>query len=146
MSVGRICTRDVDVASSDESAQQAAERMHQRTVGTLVVVDANQQPIGIITDRDLVVRVVAAGREPNVTTVNRIMSPRPETAQEDTSIEHALERMGRGGYRRMPVVDHAGRLVGLVTLDDILMVLAGEFDQAGRVLAHQTPRAAAGVH
>jgi CBS domain-containing protein len=53
--------------------------------------------------------------------------------------------MGRGGFRRMPVVDNSGRLVGLVTLDDILLLLAGEFEQAGKLLAQQTPRAAAGA-
>jgi len=143
MSVGRICTRDVDVASSDESVQQAAERMHERSVGTLVVVDAKQQPVGIVTDRDLVVRAVAEGYDPHFTTVGSVMTPEPETALEDTPIEHALERMERGGFRRMPVVDHADRLVGLVTLDDILMLFADELNRAGKILVRQTPRAAA---
>jgi CBS domain-containing protein len=133
------------LATADESVQQAAERMHQRTVGTLIVVDDTQQPIGIVTDRDLVIRVLAEGRDPQATTVGRAMTAQPETALEDTPLELALERMGRGGFRRMPVVDNSGRLVGLVTLDDILLLLAGEFEQAGKLLAQQTPRAAAGA-
>ena len=87
MSVGRICTREVDLATADETVQQAAERMHQRTVGTLVLVDATQQPIGIVTDRDFVVRVLARGKDSQATTVGRAMTAQPETVLEDTPLE-----------------------------------------------------------
>jgi CBS domain-containing protein len=143
MSVGRICTREVDVATADEAIWRAAERMHQRSVGTLVVVDESQDPIGVITDRDLVVRVLADRKDPEETLVGDVMSRRPATALEDTPIEIALERMAAGGFRRMPVVDHSGKLVGLVTLDDILLLVGDELTHAGKVLARQTPRAAA---
>ena len=143
MSVARICTREVDVAAADESVWCAAERMHQRSVGTLVVVDEIQRPVGIVTDRDLLVRVLAERREPNETLVGQVMTRPVATTLEDTPIEMALERMAGGGFRRMPVVDHDGKLVGLITLDDILLLLGQELNQAGKVLAQQTPRAAA---
>jgi CBS domain-containing protein len=145
MSVGRICTREVDVATADENVWRAAERMQQRSVGTLVVVDKLQHVIGIVTDRDLVLRVLADQKEPQETLVGDVMSRRPATALEDTPIETALERMAAGGFRRMPVVDHSGKLVGLVTLDDILLLVGDELAHAGKVLARQTPRAAATV-
>ena len=145
MSLGRVCTREVDVAAADESVLYAAERMHQRSVGTLVVVDEVQRPVGIVTDRDLLVRVLAEGKEPNETLVGQVMTRPAATALEDTPIEMALERMAASGFRRMPVVDHNGKLVGLVTLDDILLLLGKELSQAGKVLAQQTPRTAAAV-
>jgi CBS-domain-containing membrane protein len=73
------------------------------------------------------------------------MSRHPATALEDTPIEIALERMAAGGFRRMPVVDPSGKLVGLVTLDDILLLVGDELTHAGKVLARQTPLAAATV-
>jgi CBS domain-containing protein len=133
MSVGRICTREVDVATADEAVWRAAERMHERSVGTLVVVDESQDPIGIITDRDLVVRVLADRKDPEETLVGEVMSRRPATALENTPIEIALERTAAGGFRRMPVVDHSGKLVGLVTLDDILLLVGDELSHAGKV-------------
>ena len=70
MSVGRICVREVDLTSPDESTRVAARRMHDRKVGTLVVCNPSRQPVGILTDRDLAVRVVAEGRDPATTRVD----------------------------------------------------------------------------
>lgn len=140
MSIGRICVREVDTAIPDESAAVAAERMHQRAVGTLVVVNDAAQPVGIITDRDLVSRVLAKGRIPTETSVSEVMTPAPRTVSEQTSIESALSIMRSGRFRRIPVVGQDKTLVGLVSLDDILMLLAEEFVQIGRLLERETPR------
>lgn len=143
MSVARICQRNVDTATPDESAFQAAERMHQRTVGALVVVDGENVPVGIVTDRDLAIRVVAAGRDPYTTTVREVMTPNPQTAIPDTSIESALSTMEDGCLRRLPIVETDGRLAGLVTLDDVLMLFAEDLGRVGGVLKRATPQAAA---
>jgi CBS domain-containing protein len=143
MSVGRICQRDVDIVGPDETVLVAAERMRQRTVGCLVVVDSGQVPVGIVTDRDLALRVVAEDRDAGTTTVGQIMTKLPDLAHEDMPIETALGLMRRRSFRRLPVIDKAGRLSGLVTLDDILMLLAEEFMQIGDILGSETPQAAA---
>jgi CBS domain-containing protein len=143
MSVGRICQREVDLARSDETVREAAERMHQRTVGTLVVLGALKQPVGILTDRDLVIRVLAAGRDPGETRVGDVMTPHPTSVEEETPIETALALMKSGAFRRLPVVDRGGRLVGLVSLDDILLLLSEEFVSIGGLLARETPRSVA---
>jgi CBS domain-containing protein len=137
MTVLQICQRDVDLVDLDESAWAAAERMHQRAVGSLIVLDRLHQPIGIVTDRDLVVKVLAAEKAPRTTRVRDIM-----TVLESASIEWALSAMRDGEIRRLPVVDGEGRLVGVLALDDILAVLASEFHEIGRLLNRQTPRAA----
>ena len=143
MSVGRICQRVVDSADPTESVFRAAERMHQRTVGALVVLDADRRPIGIVTDRDLTTRVIAGCREPSTTTVAEVMTRNPKTVTEDSAIEEALAVMRSGAFRRVPVVDRDDRLVGLVTLDDVLMLLCEEFTTIGSLLTRETPVAAA---
>jgi CBS domain-containing protein len=143
MSVGKICQREVDFADSEETVFRAAERMRDRTVGALVVLDKARQPIGILTDRDVALRIVAAGRDPNDTMVEEVMTREPKTASEETPIEIAVSQMRAGAFRRLPVVDEAGELVGLVTLDDILMLLCEEFNSIGALLARETPVSAA---
>ncbi len=145
MSVDRICQRDVDVIGPEDSVLVAAERMRQRTVGCLVVIEQGQIPIGILTDRDLVLRVLADNRDAVETTVGEVMTKFPDLAQEDMPFETALGLMRRRSFRRLPVVDNTGRLAGLVTLDDIMMLLAEEFLKIGDLLGRETPRAAAKV-
>lgn len=142
MSVGRICIREVDTAEAGETAFRAAERMLQRAVGTLVVVNYAHEPIGIVTDRDLVERVVAKGRHPLETQLRDVMTVGPTAIFENSPIESALSLMRSGKFRRLPVVDANQRLVGLVSLDDILMLLAGEFTEVGKLLQQETPESA----
>jgi CBS domain-containing protein len=143
MSVGKICQREVDFADPEESVFLAAERMRDHTVGALVVLNERRQPIGILTDRDVTLRVVAGGRDPHSTTVEDVMTREPKTAAEQTPIEVAVAQMRAGAFRRLPVVDEGGELVGLVTLDDILMLLCEEFNSIGGLLARETPAVAA---
>jgi len=142
MSIGRICQRDVDTIGPEESVVTAAELMRQRTVGCLVVVEAGRQPVGIITDRDLVLRVVAEDKNAGTTTVAEVMTKFPDLAEEEMPIETALGLMRRRSFRRLPVVDKAGKLSGLVSLDDMLMLLSDEFMQVGDILWSETPQAA----
>jgi CBS domain-containing protein len=141
MAIGSICVREVDTARPDETVSVAAERMHQRAVGALVVVNTSDQVIGMITDRDLVSRVLAKNRNPMETTIRDIMTLSPKTITELTPIKTALLTMRTGRFRRIPVVGHDRKLVGLICLDDILMLLAEEFSQVGRLLKRETPRA-----
>jgi CBS domain-containing protein len=142
MTVVQICQRDVDLIDLDESAWAAAERMHQRAVGSLIVLNHHHQPLGMITDRDLVVRVMAPEKSPRTTRVRDIMTTPVKTLLESASIEWALAVMHDNEIRRLPVVDGEGKLVGVLALDDILSVLAKEFHEIGRLLNRQTPRAA----
>lgn len=139
MTAARICRHEVDVISPAESVQTAAGRMHGRKVGTLVVVDADEVPVGIVTDRDICVRVVAEGRDAAGTSVGDIMTPCPETVREQTSLEDALRRMRAGAFRRLPVVNARDQLVGLLSLDDVLRVLAHELSQIERLVEQESP-------
>ncbi len=139
MSVGRICTRYVDLAETEETAQGAAERMLARDVGTLVILDSAKKPVGILTDRDLVLRVLAQGRDPRQASVSQVMTKEPKTVTEGTPIEQALALMRSNAFRRLPVVASDGTLVGLVSLDDILSLLAEEFRDVGALVDEEMP-------
>jgi CBS domain-containing protein len=145
MSAGKICVREVDTAEVTEPVQAAADRMNARNVGTLIVLNPERQPLGIVTDRDLTVRVLARGKDPFATTIGEVMTLFPRTVHEDTSIEDAIAMMRVGPFRRVPVVDHDGRLVGLLSIDDVLELLAEEFRDIGKLLKAERPEALAKV-
>lgn len=142
MSVGRIASRVVVTATASESVRTVAKRMSEEDVGTLVVVggEAFQEPVGIITDRDLVTRCLAAGLDPDDTPIATIMSTPPQTVEEDTPIEQALNRMARIGARRIIVTGRGGFVAGVLSLDDILALLVDEAQAVGRLLARQGTR------
>jgi CBS domain-containing protein len=144
MHAGYLSTRSVDTARPDETVWIAAERMHQRGVGSLVVVNDQQVPIGIVTDRDLVERVMAKGMLASEVLVEQVMTQDPETTPPETPIDELVQKMQQGRFRRMPVVDERGRLVGLVSLDDILMRWSETFALVGRLLCQETPQGIAG--
>lgn len=139
MTVRKICQRNVDTAQAGESVRTAAQRMGTRNVGTLVVLNELGRPVGILTDRDVAVRVVGHGRDPFATNVESVMTEDLETVHADVSIEDALRRMRSRGVRRLPVTDAAGECVGIVSLDDILAHLVHEFAVLGRLLEASTP-------
>jgi CBS domain-containing protein len=139
MTVGRICQRNLDTAQADESVRTAAQRMGTRNVGTLVVLNEFGRPVGILTDRDVAVRVVGQGREPYATIVGSVMTENVETVSEDVPISSALSRMRSRGVRRLPVTNAAGDCVGMVSLDDILTHLAKEFAVLARLLESSVP-------
>lgn len=143
MSIREICVRDVDLAELGETARQAAVRMRQRAVGSLVIVSEARQPVGIVTDRDLTERVMADSRDPNETLMQDVMTRDPVTIGEDDSVPRALALMREGGFRRLPVVSEDGALVGLLTLDDLLMLLAEQMSKIGQLVRRETPRAVA---
>ncbi len=132
MNVGEVCKRQVVVAERGLALVEAARRMRENHVGCLVVVDdpARPRPVGILTDRDIVVEVVAADLTLADVTVGDIMSGALETVHEGDGALGSLATMRRRGVRRLPVTDAEGFLVGIVTLDDLLEVLAGALQDA----------------
>ncbi len=143
MSVITICTRSVDLAEREESVWRAAERMHHRVIGCLLVVDQDQHPIGILTDRDIVERVVSLSRDPMTTTVEEVMTTPVISIKEHAALHEALDVMRQNAIRRLAVVDERGILVGVLSLDDVLMYLADQFAAVGKLISRQTPPALA---
>ncbi len=140
MSAGKICIRSVHVASPEESVREAARRMREADVGTLVVVDDSRSPVGMVTDRDLVLRCVAADRDPNATRVGSVMTTPVLCVSEATPIEEALRRTAAAGARRVAVTDDEGHLAGLLALDDVMELLVEEAEAIGRLLQRRHPQ------
>ncbi|HYC55014.1 MAG TPA: CBS domain-containing protein [Candidatus Binatia bacterium] len=111
------------------SALEAIELMHERHIGCVLVVRAGKLK-GIFTDRDVVSRVVAAGIDPAKIAVRRVMTARPECLRPSDSIAFALNLMGLGGYRHIPLLDKVGAPVGIVSVKDIVGYLVGFFPKS----------------
>ena len=140
MRIGEICTTSTIYSSRDESVQDAALKMRRHHVGDLVIVDqtgADAQPLGIVTDRDIVVSVIALGLDPASLLVGDIMSDDLDTCRADDDVYETIERMHRRGVRRLPVVDGDGHLAGIVSADDLLGFLAEEMSELARIAPHQ---------
>lgn len=143
MSVGEICNREVVMVGARESVSAAAHLMRDHHVGDLVVVgdgDRAKVPVGIVTDRDLVVELLGEDVEPGKVTVGDILDHELWTANEDEDILEVLERMRERGIRRMPVVDGGGALVGILTLDDLLDLFAEQLDKMVRLIGREQRR------
>lgn len=137
MPISLICNRDVIVASSDSTVLQAAQLMRQHHVGDVIVVEVRhgvRVPIGIVTDRDLVLEVMATELNSANITVTDIMSPELVFMKESSGIFEAIEYMRAKSVRRMPVVDDNNALVGILTSDDLLELLAEELLTLSRLV------------
>jgi len=142
MNVGHACARSVTTAEARETVREAARRMLRQSVGTLVVIDPRDEvvrPIGIVTDRDIVTRGVAADLDPDRTALSMVMSVPVQTIEEGRPVEEALEIMSRRAIRRLVVTDGDGRLTGIIALDDVLDTLADEVGAISRLLAKRPP-------
>jgi CBS domain-containing protein len=140
MEVGKLCTVDTICCTRDESVQGAAFLMRKHHVGDIVVVDEADGvpvPAGIVTDRDIVVSVVALGLDPNGLQVGDIMTDDLLTADEHDDVTVTIERMRLRGIRRVPVVGEGGRLAGIVSADDLLGFLAEEMEDLARISPYQ---------
>lgn len=143
MLAGDICNRIVVVAERSLSLVQAAQLMRQRHVGCLVVVDetgAGRLVVGMLTDRDIVTAVVANELDPTQLAVGDVMSRELISVLEDDSIKDMLVTMRRKGIRRLPVVKAHGVLVGLVTLDDVLALMAEQLREMAAVIETEALR------
>ncbi len=131
LTAGDICKRKVSVAYQHTSVVAAAQLMREDHVGSLVVVeDANgsRQVRGLITDRDIVMSVVAMGLDPEPLCLEDVMSDQLVTADETDTLMDLMQAMREHGVRRVPVVGQGQELMGIVTLDDVLKILAHEMN------------------
>ncbi|HEV2285579.1 MAG TPA: CBS domain-containing protein [Steroidobacteraceae bacterium] len=131
MLVSEICRRNPVTIRAAEELGTAAALMRERHIGYLIVVEphppyAAPRPVGVLTDRDLVVTVLAKGADMRLLKVGDVMTRDPVVVSEDGSLNAALAEMRRIGVRRIPVVDAVGQLVGVLALDEVLDALAQE--------------------
>jgi CBS domain-containing protein len=139
MEVGTVCQRLVFTIRRSDEVSRAAQLMREKHVGYLVVVELNPlaRPIGVVTDRDIVVGVVARDVDPKAVRVGDIMTANPITARESDTIEAALQKMREFGVRRLPIVNDRRELVGILAIDDVLEVIAGDAQEVVNVVRNE---------
>ncbi len=125
MPVKELIKRKVVVIEPDDPVKLAAKRMEDKMVGSLVVIDGDR-PVGIITDRDIALRVVGKEKIPD-TPVREVMTKDPITIREDASFFELTKTFREAAVRRLIVVNKEGKLVGLISIDDVMELLTTEF-------------------
>lgn len=138
MQLGEACNRDVIIIADDSSVKEAAKLMRDYHVGSIVVTKKDKgitKPIGIITDRDLVIDVIAKDISPEKVTVSDIMNSKLITGKDTDQLWNSLRTMRTHGIRRMPVIDSEGSLIGIITADDILELFSEELLDLTRLIA-----------
>ena len=144
MSVGEICNREVVVIDRKASVYEAARMMRNQHVGSVVVVDETSstpmRPVGIVTDRDLVVEIMAREASEEALATGDIIAPELLTARETDGVWETIMRMRAMGVRRLPVVDAGGTLCGMLTMDDLLKFISDEMSDLVRLIRREQKR------
>jgi len=137
---GEISSRSVVFVTRDATVEAAAQLMRSHHVGTVVVVEERKGvrfPVGIITDRDIVIEVNATGLDQRAITVGDIMAQELVSVREGDDMLHTLQVMRYKGLRRLPVVDEAGALIGIVSMDDVLELFSEQIAEMARALRRE---------
>ncbi len=136
MSIGEFCTREVVIVERGTGIVELAQLMRKHHVGDVIVVDIQGDlvvPVGIVTDRDIVVELIAGEVELDSVTTGDVMNPELITAKEKEGIWDTLQSMRSKGIRRMPVINEDGGLEGILTVDDLIELLADELDLLAKI-------------
>ncbi len=140
MPISEICNREVVIVQRSDTIFETARLMREHHVGDVVVVedrDGVRIPVGIVTDRDLVVEIMAPALDQTIFTVGDIMVPDLATVKEQAGVSETIAYMRTKGVRRVPVVNAHGGLVGILTLDDLLELLAEELLALAKLVKHE---------
>ena len=140
MTIHETCNREVITIHRDEPVLEAAQLTRHYHVGSVIVIEkrnGRQIPVGIVTDRDLVVEVLATELDQTVITVGDIMAPEIFTIKESAGTAETIQLMRHKTTRRLPVVDNDGELVGMVTLDDMLELLSEELLDLAKLVRYE---------
>lgn len=138
MSIADYCTRDPITAGPGETVREAAKRMAKRGVGAIVVTDDEDRPVGMVTDRDIVQKVLRRRRDPDRTSLEQIMSIDVVSIWDQLPISRAFNRMRQEAVRRVLATDDNGKISGILTFDDALPLIAAELSLAADVVRAQS--------
>ncbi len=149
MPIGEICNREVVIMRRNDTVQDAAKLMRQQHVGDVLVVDERDSmkvPVGIVTDRDLVVEIMASDIQRPLLSVGDIMTQELATIKESAGVFEAIQFMRARGVRRLPVVTDNGSLVGILTLDDLLELISEELLELSKLVRYEQRKEAGTRH
>ncbi|WP_135303928.1 CBS domain-containing protein [Haloarcula amylovorans] len=138
MPIRDVARTSVKTAHREQSAGNLATVMKEEAVGSVIIED-DDRPVGIVTDRDLTLQVLEPRRDPTAVTAEDVMTETPTTVDAETGILEATAKMYEHAVRRMPVVDADGTVAGIITLDDVLVLLTDELDNLVGVIEAESP-------
>jgi CBS domain-containing protein len=143
MEIGELCTRDVIIAQESASPGELARLMREFHSGSVVItreIAGVRKPVGIVTDRDIVIELVAKDAPVNSCVAGDIMSAPVSTVLESATVSEVLQAMRHQGVRRMPVIDSRGALVGIITADDVVEHLREQMDDLVAIMRREQSR------
>ncbi|WP_462271268.1 CBS domain-containing protein [Desulfobacter sp.] len=143
MNVGEVCNREVIIIDREGSIREAAGLMRKHHVGNVVVVEeknGDRFPVGILTDRDIVLELIALDVDINAVTVGDAMSFELITAREDDDVVETIKRMRHKGVRRIPVVNDRGGLEGILAVDDLVDYISEQLTDLARLVMEEPLR------
>ena len=144
MSLGNMCRKDVVTVSPGTMVNDVTKLMEEKNLGSVVIqnviVGGEREQFGIVTDRDIALRVVNNNLDPLSTPIEEVMTQNPVlTLREDVGLFEALEQVRKSAVRRFPVVDTDGNLKGIITLDDIIVLLGKEMAGVANIIENEGP-------
>ena len=139
MSLGNLCRREIICVDPRTTVKETAKLMEEKNIGSTIVVQ-ERKPIGILTDRDILLRVMNRGLDPEKTSVDEVMTKQIVTLKEDMGLFEALQKVKGKGIRRFPIVDSNGNLQGIMTLDDIFYLLGKEMSDVTSIIENERPK------
>ncbi|HZD43629.1 MAG TPA: CBS domain-containing protein [Methanomicrobiales archaeon] len=138
MSILACSRQNVVSAEPDATISRIIQLMQEKSVGSVVITDLDL-PVGIITDRDILLRVIAEKMNPDETFVREVMTRDPVMIREDTGVYEAIRILEGKWFRRLPIVDDQGILKGIVSIDDLMRLLIDELSAISSILKEQSP-------
>jgi len=143
MSIGKFCEHNVVIAPKDMAVHEAAKLMKRYNIGDIVVVDNEDRdagPVGILTDRDIAMKIVANELDANKISIGDAMSQNLLTLNDQQGIQEAIDMMSAKGVRRAPVIDNHHKIVGIVSIDDLLILIADEMSSLAKLVRKQVDK------
>lgn len=140
MTLKTLCNREVLIAGKEDGILEAAKLMRDYHAGNVVIVeDKNgaRHPVGIVTDRDIVIELIAKNIDTDSVKLGDLMCRDIVIAQEDDDVFDAMKMMRQKGIRRLPVVDKAGALVGIITVDDLIDLVAEQVSDLAGIIGKE---------
>lgn len=138
MSIIDIARKNVVTMDVESTAKDVIEKMDEERIGS-VVITKNNKPEGIITDRDIAIEINKRNKNPSDIPIKTIMSEKPFTVTKDEGIFEVIRKTADEQVRRIPIVEQNGEIVGIITLDDLLVLLATEFNSLSRIIQSESP-------
>lgn len=142
MSLREFCQREVISISPEADILEACKLMRENNVGSVVVLETGKL-LGILTDRDIALKVTGANKDPRTTKARDIMSQNPVRIPVDKDLPHLTNVMRVHHVRRVPIIDDANQVLGIVTMDDVVARISAEIFDLGNTIAETLPTLAA---